>query len=74
MMWPFIRFKGMIRPGMALGFNDSHRIAARKSVYMVYYLRARRDPARKCIKLYRKWHLDAMARRQPYASKRTLNP
>lgn len=74
MMWPFRRFKGMIRPGMALGFEDSHRIAARKSVYMVEYLRARRDPDRRCIKLYRRWHLNAMARWQPYASKRKLKP
>lgn len=42
-MWPFRRFKGMIRPNMALGFGDSQRVAARKSAAMVGYLRARRS-------------------------------
>lgn len=37
------RFKGMIRPNMALGFEDSRRVAKRKSVAMVGYLRARRS-------------------------------
>jgi hypothetical protein len=35
-------FKGMIRPGMAMGFDDSRKVAARKSIPMVDYLRARR--------------------------------
>jgi hypothetical protein len=61
-MWPFRRFKGMIRPNMALCFEGGRRIAARKSVFMVEYLRARRDPDRRCIRLYREWHLNAMAR------------
>jgi hypothetical protein len=42
-IWPFQRFKGMIRPNMALSFDDSRRIADRKSVAMVGYLRARRS-------------------------------
>jgi hypothetical protein len=62
----------MIRPNMALGFEESYRIADRKSAFMVHYLRARRDPDRRCIKLYRQWHLQAMARWQPWASKRKL--
>ena len=70
MVWPLKKFKGMIRPGMALGFADSHRIMTRKSGFMVEYLRARRDPERRCISLYRQWHLGAMKRWQPYASKR----
>ena len=41
-LWPR-RFKGMIRPNMALGFEDSRRVAKRKSVAMVGYLRARRS-------------------------------
>jgi hypothetical protein len=70
-MWPFRRFKGMIRPNMAMGFEDSHRIAARKSEFMVHYLRARRDPDLVRIRaLHRRWHLQAMARWQPYGSKR----
>jgi hypothetical protein len=38
----FGRFKGMIRPNMGLSFNDSRKIADKKSVAMVGYLRARR--------------------------------
>ncbi len=71
-MWPFRRFKGMIRPNMALGIEDSRRIMERKSGFMVEYLRARRDPDRRCIHLFRRWHLGAMARWQPYASKRKV--
>ena len=42
-MWPFCRFRGMIRPNMALSYEDSCRIARRKSMAMVGYLRARRS-------------------------------
>ncbi len=41
MSWPF-NFKGMIRPMMAGTFAESDRIAKRKSIPMVVYLRARR--------------------------------
>ncbi len=40
------RFKGMIRPNMALGFNDSRRVMERKGGWMVEYLRARRGDQR----------------------------
>lgn len=56
------KFKGMIKPGMAIGYEDSYRVAQRKTHFMVEYLRARRDPSRRCIALYRRWHLEAMAR------------
>lgn len=39
----FRRFKGMIRPDMALGFEGSRRIADRKSAPLVGYLRTRRS-------------------------------
>jgi hypothetical protein len=42
-MWPFRRFKGMICPNMGLSFEDSRRVADRKSEAMVGYLRARRS-------------------------------
>ncbi len=51
-------FKGMIRPGMALGFGDSRRIADRSSEFLVHYLRARRDPDLvKVRSFYRRAHL-----------------
>lgn len=40
-MWPF-RFKGMIYPKLALGYEDSRDVMERKSVCMVHYLRSRR--------------------------------
>lgn len=36
------RFRGMIRPDMALAIEDSRAVADRKSIWMVGYLRARR--------------------------------
>ena len=41
-LWPR-RFKGMIRPNMAVSFEDTRRVAERKSVAMVGYLRTRRS-------------------------------
>ena len=43
MMWPFRRYRGMIKPNMGLALADSQKIAKRKSVAMVGYLRARRS-------------------------------
>ena len=39
------QFKGMIRPNMALSFDDSREVARRKSIPMVDYLRNRRGAA-----------------------------
>ena len=39
---PFRRFKGMIYPNMAVSFDDSREIAAKKSIPLVCYLRMRR--------------------------------
>jgi hypothetical protein len=61
-MWPFRRFKGMIRPNMALDYEGSRKIAERKTIFMVEYLRARRDPDRRLIAKYRRWHLEGMQR------------
>jgi hypothetical protein len=54
------RFKGMIRPGMALTLADSARIAERTSIWVVEYLRARRDPSRLFKAMARRKHLAAM--------------
>ena len=64
MMWSFRRFKGMIRPNMALAIDDSRRVLERKSGFMVEYLRARRDPDRRLIGRFRREHLEAMKRQR----------
>lgn len=58
-MWPF-RFKGMIKPGMAMGFDDSRKIMLRKSADLVLYLRARRAPHLGMMRYHRRQHLDQM--------------
>ena len=52
----------MIRPNMAMDYKDSYRISRRKTMFMVEYLRARRDPSRRCIDLHRRWHLQSVRR------------
>jgi len=44
MIWRrfFRHHRGMIRPNMGMGFEDSAEIMRRKSADMVFYLRARR--------------------------------
>lgn len=44
MIWRrfFRHHRGMIRPNMGMGFEDSVEIMRRKSADMVFYLRARR--------------------------------
>ena len=60
----FRRFKGMIRPNMAVGFDDSRQVADRKSVWMVGYLRARRANATiGMTAFYRRNHFEARANR-----------
>lgn len=66
--WP-CRFKGMIRPNMALGYSDSRKIADRKTVHMALYLRERQLGDMRFKAMHRRWHLEAMERYQPYGSK-----
>ena len=50
-----------IRKALALGwtYEDGHRIAARKSVYFVLYLRCRRAPSsRREAAYYRRRHFE----------------
>jgi hypothetical protein len=54
------RFKGMIRPNMAVGIEDSRKIMRRKSIWMVEYLRARRDPGLLFKALARRRHLEGL--------------
>lgn len=58
---PFRRFKGMIRPNMAAGFEDSRAVADRKSIWMVGYLRARRADTPRMTAFYRRKHFEARA-------------
>lgn len=61
------RFKGMIKPMMALSFDDSGRISARKGMWMVEYLRARRG--------LNDWHLpyERRLRTKKWARQNHLN-
>lgn len=64
------RFKGMIRPGMALSYDDAKRVLDRKSIWVVEYLRSRRDAvdyslprfrreaARRSLSFFRKQHFE----------------
>ena len=49
------RFRGLIKPNMALAYADSSRIEKRKGIWMVMYLRARRDGLLKAY--FRRGHL-----------------
>ena len=40
MRW--FRFRGMIKPGLALSYDDARKVYLRKGIWMVEYLRARR--------------------------------
>jgi len=51
------RFHAMIKPNMALAYADSSRVAARKGIWMVLYLRARRDGLMKAY--FRRQHFNA---------------
>ena len=53
------RFIGMICPNMGLSFDDSRKIADRKSVAMVGYLRARRALSDPTMGPFVQLHLDA---------------
>lgn len=39
----FRKFKGMIQPEMAGSYDDARRVYIRKGIWMVEYLRARRE-------------------------------
>jgi hypothetical protein len=45
-----------------MGYEDSYRVSRRKTMFMVEYLRARRDPSRRFIRLHRRWHLESVRR------------
>ena len=56
--WPW-RFRGMIRPDLGVGFDDSRRIASRKSEAMVGYLRTRRAMADPTMWIFEKMTVEA---------------
>lgn len=67
----FCRFKGMIYPGMACTYDDAARVYKRKGIWMVEYLRSRREMVntdrpmrlrqseREMIKYYRRKHFES---------------
>ena len=70
----FRRFKGMIRPQMGVGFDDSTKIASRKSVAMVGYLRARRAIADPTMSAFLCLHLDAKRRSRKAHLRKEASP
>jgi hypothetical protein len=52
MLW--LRFKGMIYPHAASSYDDARRVADRKSIWMVEYLRARRQSVNIALPEYRR--------------------
>lgn len=52
MLWR--RFKGMISPNAAASYDDAERVADRKSIWMVEYLRARRQAVNYALPDYRR--------------------
>lgn len=71
MCWPR-RFRGMIAPGMAGSFEDAERVAKRKSIWVVQYLRARRTWD-VLIGFYRRTHFHEK-RRSDLCAKSSHNP
>jgi hypothetical protein len=63
------RFRGMIRPMMALSFDDSGRVSARKGQWMVAYLRARRE-VHEIDPLFRAWPRQRALRSKAHARQR----
>ncbi len=53
----------MIRPNMALTYSDARRIHARKGIWMVEYLRARRSRDR-LISFFRRQHFKSRPERK----------
>ena len=52
MLWR--RFKGMIYPHAASSYEDARRVADLKSIWMVEYLRARRQSVNMALPDYRR--------------------
>lgn len=63
------RFRGMIRPMMALSFDDSARVSARKGMWMVDYLRARRA-MNEIDAIFREWPRQRALRSKAHARQR----
>ena len=53
----FRRFKAMVQPGMAGSYDAAAKVYARKSIWVVHYLRARRS-GDKLIGFYRRKHFE----------------